>query len=88
MKRTQVQLTEGQMRRLRELAAERGVSMAELIREAVDVLVRSAGDIPWEERRRRAIQAVGRFASGHRDISVKHDEYLEAAYQSHHEHLR
>lgn len=88
MIRTQVQLTEEQMRQLRELAAKRGVSMAELIRQAVDVMVRSGGDIPWEERCRRALQAAGRFASGHRDTSVEHDAHLEEAYRSHHEHLR
>jgi len=88
MIRTQVQLTEEQMRRLRDLAAKRGVSMAEIIRQAVDVMVRSGGDIPPEERRRRALQAVGRFASGHRDTGEEHDKYLDEAYGSQREHVR
>ncbi len=80
MKRTQVQLTAEQVQRLRELSAARGVSMAEVVREAVDLLVRGTPVIPWEERRRRALEAVGRFTSGRKDISARHDEYLEEAY--------
>lgn len=84
MVRTQVQLTEEQMRTLRKLAAERGISMAELVRQAVNMLVQADNAVPSEERRRRALDAVGRFASGHRDISAKHDEHLEEAYRSQH----
>ena len=82
MVRTQVLLTEEQMRALRRLSAERGVSMAVLVREAVDTLVHADAAVPSEERRRRALEAVGRFASGHRDVSAKHDEHLEEAYRS------
>lgn len=78
--RTQVQLTGDQVRALRQMAAERGASVAELVRQAVDALVRSG--VPQDERRRRALQAVGRFGSGRRDVSARHDEYLEEAYHS------
>ena len=84
MVRTQVQLTDEQIRKLRQLAAERGVSMAELVREAVDMLMRTGPGVPPVERQRRALEAVGRFASGLKDVSAKHDEYLEETYQSRH----
>jgi len=78
--RTQVQLTEEQVRALRRMSADRGVSVAELVREAVDTLVRTGAGVPQGERQRRALQAIGRFASGHRDTSARHDEHLEESY--------
>jgi hypothetical protein len=81
MIRTQVQLTEEQARALKSLASARQVSVAELIRQSVDTLIRSSGEIGPEERRRRAIAAAGRFHSGVSDISTKHDEYLVEAFQ-------
>jgi predicted transcriptional regulator len=81
MIRTQVQLTEEQVRALRNLASVRQVSVAELIRQSVDTLIRSSGAIDAAERRRRAIAAAGRFHSGASDISAKHDEYLAEAFQ-------
>ena len=76
MIRTQVQLTEEQSRVLKNLASMRQVSVAELIRQSVDALIRSSREIDAKERRRRAIAAAGRFHSGAPDISAKHDEYL------------
>lgn len=81
MIRTQVQLTEEQVRALRNLASARQVSVAELIRQSVDALIRSLREIDTEERRKRAIAAAGRFHSGVSDISAKHDEYLAEAFQ-------
>ena len=81
MIRTQVQLTEEQARVLKNLASIRQVSVAELIRQSVDALIRSSREIDAEERRRRAIAAAGRFHSGASDISAKHDEYLVEAFQ-------
>ncbi len=73
MIRTQVQLTEHQVRELRKRAAERGVSMATLIRDAIDLML-AADDrhANWE----RAMAAVGKFRSGLSDISKDHDRYL------------
>jgi hypothetical protein len=42
MIRTQIQLTEEQARRLKAMAAERGTSVAELIRQGVDDLLQLA----------------------------------------------
>ena len=80
MVRTQILLTEEQARTLRRLSAERGVSMAVLVREAVEMLVRSIEGVPSAERQRRALEAIGRFASGHRDVSAQHDKHLQEAY--------
>jgi hypothetical protein len=81
MIRTQVQLTQEQAQALKNLASARQVSVAELIRQSVDTLIRSSGEIDAEERRRRAIATSGRFHSGASDISTKHDEYLAEAFQ-------
>jgi uncharacterized protein (DUF849 family) len=83
MIRTQVQLGEEQMRMLKKLAAARGVSMAELIRQSVDALIRSSTGIGIddEERRRRAIAAAGRFRSGMSDVSSEHNRHLIEAFR-------
>lgn len=75
--RTQVQLTEAQADALKRAAAERGTSMAGLIREAVDRTI-SQGEVP--ARRRRALGAVGAFASGLSDVSAEHDRYVVEAF--------
>jgi len=81
MIRTQVQLREEQVRALKELASARGVSVAELIRQSVDALIRSSRGVDEAERRRRAIAAAGRFRSGASDISSEHDRYLAEAFR-------
>lgn len=79
MIRTQIQLTEAQARALKRLAAERRVSIAELIRQSIDRLVLSAGP-DADTKRQRAIAAAGRFHSGCSDLSAKHDQHLAEAY--------
>jgi 16S rRNA U516 pseudouridylate synthase RsuA-like enzyme len=81
MVRTQIQLTEGQLRLLKRLATERGVSVATLIRESVDRFVRAAGPVDDQEQRRRALATAGRFHSGRPDLAAEHDRYLEYAYR-------
>jgi hypothetical protein len=80
MIRTQVQLTEEQARTLKTLAVERGSSVAELIRQSVNNFILQSSGVSAAERRRRAIAAIGRYDSGHSDISVHHDDYLAKAY--------
>jgi Arc/MetJ-type ribon-helix-helix transcriptional regulator len=80
--RTQVQLTESQVRALKDLAADQNKSVAELIRQAVDILLQRSGKVDREEQKRRAIAAAGRFHSGLADVSTRHDEYLSEAYQN------
>ncbi len=81
MIRTQIQLSEAQMRALRRLAAARERSLAELVREGVDLLLRSSGGVDPEERKNRALAAAGRFRSGTADLSSEHDRYLAEAYK-------
>ena len=82
MIRTQVQLTKDQVRSLKTLAAERQVSVAELVRQSVDHFVRLTRGIDVETRRRRAIAAAGRFRADCSDISLEHDRHLAEAYGS------
>ena len=81
MIRIQVRLGEEQVQTLRRLSSARRVSIAELIRQAVDMLIRSSASIDEEERRQRAIAMVGQFRSGLSDVSSEHDRYLVEAYE-------
>ena len=82
MIRTQIQLIERQTQRLKALAKERGVSMAELIRQSVDALLESPETTDREERKRRALSIVGMFRSDVPDLSTHHDQYLAEAYEA------
>jgi hypothetical protein len=82
MIRTQIQLTEEQFKTLKRISNRRHLSVAELIRRGVDVLVHSSGEINAEERKKRAIRAAGRFRSGRKDISTRHDKFLTGAFRS------
>jgi hypothetical protein len=82
MIRTQVQLTEEQAAALRAMAARANVSVAALIRQGVAQLVGQGGSGGGEQRRARALQVVGRFASGRKDVSERHDEHLAEALGS------
>ncbi len=81
MVRTQIQLTEEQAKALKKIALSRHLSVAELIRNAVDGLIKSSPAVGEEERLKRATGIVGKFSSGTRDVSKKHDTYLEEAYR-------
>jgi hypothetical protein len=79
MIRTQVQLTERQVQALKKIAASRRVSVARLLRQAVDAMIESSPLADPEERYKSAMDVVGKFGSGKRDISKKHDDYLSDA---------
>ena len=81
MVRTQIQLTEDQAKALKRIAQSRHLSVAEVIRKAIDAAIRSSSVIDIEERHKRAMEIVGKFASGKRDVSKKHDLYLTEAYK-------
>jgi Arc/MetJ-type ribon-helix-helix transcriptional regulator len=83
MVRTQIQLTEEQARHLRRLSARTGRSMADLIREGVDELLRREGsEQSPRDRRARAAALAGRFHSGVGDLAEEHDRYLSEVYDS------
>lgn len=81
MKRTQIQLTDGQAAKLRRLSGVRHRSMANLIREAVDEYVRSEVVVDEEEKRRRALKAAGCASSGLGDLAENHDKYLAEPFE-------
>jgi Arc/MetJ-type ribon-helix-helix transcriptional regulator len=82
MIRTQIQLTEDQAAKLKRLAAERDVSMAEVIREAVDRLP-DRNDRAERFARAIAVIRAGGFhdIEGKTDVAVRHDEYLADIYE-------
>jgi hypothetical protein len=79
MLRTQIQLKEEQMEWLRSKARSRGISVSQLIRESI-IFYRTHEEHVPEDRKRKALEAVGRFSSGTSDVSERHDDYLAEAY--------
>jgi len=82
MVRTQIQLTDGQARRVRRLAQEQGVSMAEFIRRCLDQVLESGGP-DRSALYERAEAVVGRFEdpSGADDLARRHDHYLGTSFE-------
>jgi 16S rRNA U516 pseudouridylate synthase RsuA-like enzyme len=74
--RTQIQLTETQAREVKRMAEERGVSMAAIIREAIDDRLRRRNAPSWDELVERAIAAIGCGHSGLGDLAERHDHYF------------
>lgn len=80
MFRTQIQLTEEQSQELKRLAAERRTSVADLIRQAAEDLLRESSIVARAERKQRAQSVAGRFRSGKKDLSTRHDAHLAEVY--------
>ena len=82
MVRTQIQLTDGQARRVRCLAQEQGVSMAELIRRCLDQLLES-GEPDRAALYERAEAVLGQFEdrAGADDLARRHDDYLATSFE-------
>ncbi|MDO8588948.1 MAG: CopG family transcriptional regulator [Armatimonadota bacterium] len=78
MVRTQIQLTDEQAEKARQAARRMGISMAELIRRALDESLASAGS--QVSAKKRSLRAIGCVASGTGDLSENHDKYLREAY--------
>ena len=81
MIRTQVQLTDRQADLLRRRSQRENISVAELVRQAIDAFTR-AEPPSGQTLRQRALSVAGRFASGARDTSQSHDAVLADALQS------
>lgn len=75
MIRTQISLTEDQMRRLRREARRRHVSLAAIVREAVDRAVPD-DDVRRAGRVEALLAAAGSVASGTGRVAVDHDAEL------------
>jgi hypothetical protein len=75
MIRLQISVSEPQARRLRRLAAERGASMAQLAREAIEAYAPD-DEVVRAQRVERALAAAGRYDSGLTDVSERHDDHL------------
>jgi predicted DNA-binding protein len=78
--RTQIQLTDEQLQGLKQLSAAQGRSLADLVRDGVDRVLRqressSRGDL----MRRAATAAFGRFGSGQADLARRHDDHFAEA---------
>jgi len=76
MVRTQIQLTEEQAKTLKQIAARQNVSMAEVIRKAINQFAGTAAGTGTSERKQRALKAAGRFRSGIKDLASEHDKHL------------
>jgi hypothetical protein len=79
MVRTQIQLTEAQAKALKTIAAREGISMAEVIRRALDKAVQAEKLPDREEIKRRAIAAIGCGHADVTDLSTRTDEYFAEA---------
>jgi hypothetical protein len=79
MHRTQIQLTNAQLEALRALAAQEHRSLADVIRESIDLYMARVGRARLLERARRA---AGRHSSGGPDGSTRHDDHLGEAFRS------
>lgn len=64
---------------LRANARARGISVSQLIREMIK-FYRFHTEKLSENRKRKALEAVGRFSSEAPDVSIQHDHYLAEAY--------
>jgi hypothetical protein len=83
MIRTQIQLTQEQSERLRQVARRSGVSTAEVIRRSVDRFLEQDAAAPSGRATRLAmLEVVGKWSCGLTDIADRHDDYLDEAYLS------
>jgi plasmid stability protein len=80
MVRTQIQLDEEQKQKLKQVAAEHGVSVAELIRQGVDAILATYGRPERRDMLQRAAAAAGRFRSKGKNVAKNHDRYLDQAF--------
>lgn len=79
MVRTQIQLSEDEAVAVKRLARERSISMAAVIRIAVDEYVEREASPSLAESWQRSLAALGGFRSGGADLSTNHDDEFAAA---------
>ena len=81
MIRTQIQLTDEQAVRLKDLAHASNESIAAIIRKALDQFL-SKQEPDRRTLYRQALTAIGKHRSGVHDISLEHDRYLEEEFKA------
>lgn len=74
MIRTQIQFEENIYLRLKAEAAKRSCSISEVVRVGVQ---RELNLVKHDEKKEKALQAIGRFRSGLSDLAKNHDRYLD-----------
>ena len=79
MERKQIQFTPSQIRAIRAEARRQRTSDAAVVRQAIDAVLGRKRPAIARGRAERALAAVGRFASGRRDVSREHDRELADA---------
>lgn len=90
MVRMMVQLTEEQVKALKEMAKARKTPVAKLVRESVAQYVAATPkEMSREEKRQRALEFIRKLKEGEiqfhdiegkTDVSVNHDKYLAEIY--------
>jgi hypothetical protein len=81
MVRTQIQLSEDQAQKLREMSLSSHESVASLIRNAIDRFL-ATGKPNRSAQYRQALSLAGKYKTEQPDIAVEHDRYLEEAFGS------
>ncbi|MBC7333372.1 MAG: ribbon-helix-helix protein, CopG family [Actinobacteria bacterium] len=81
MKRTQIQLTEKQYKLLKNIAAQKNISMAEVIRNSIEYYTTAFSFIEPEKKYEKIKEIIGKFKSNKKDISINHDHYLGEEYK-------
>lgn len=83
MVRVQVQLDPAQHRQVRRRAKRLGVSVAEVVRRCIDAQLQSQEPEARDDRVRRALAVIGKYADpqGAADVGRDHDAALAEAYR-------
>ena len=73
MIRTQIQFEKRTYESLKTKSKETGKSISEIVRRSLDQAIESQeSDLKWA----RALNSLGKFASGLENLAEKHDEHL------------
>ena len=79
MIRTQVQFTEEQYKKLKEISQSNHKSLSAVIRQAVDQLLLTRKP-DRSALYRHAGSIVGKYKADNTDIALEHDKYLDEAF--------
>ena len=80
MVRTQIQLTQEQYKKLKQIAGRKKVSVAEIIRRSVDNTLACESLPNIDELKARARTVFGAYQDSQPDVSENHDRYLSEAF--------